>query len=75
MRRLLTETAVVGLAALLVVLVAIEAVFVPHGKPRFPWHFLPGYAAIIGLGACLVVVLLSKALGRTILQRPERADD
>lgn len=75
MRRLLTDPTVAGLAVLLVVLVAVEAVFVPHEKPRFPWHLLPGYAALIGVGACLVVVLLSKALGRMILQRPERSDD
>jgi hypothetical protein len=24
----------------------------PHYSPRFPWHHVPGYAAIIGLGAC-----------------------
>ena len=75
MRRLLTDPSVAGLAALLVVLVVVEAVFVPHEKPRFPWHFVPGYSALIGLGACLVVVLLSKALGRMVLQRPERSDD
>ena len=75
MRRLLTDPPVVGLTVFLVLLVVVEAVFVPHEKPRFPWHFVPGYAALIGLGACLVVVLLSKALGRMVLQRPERSDD
>ena len=75
MRRHLTDPWVAGLALLLVALVVVEAVSVPHEKPRFPWHFVPGYAALIGLGACLVVVLLSKGLGRLVLQRPERADD
>ena len=75
MRRPLTDPTAAGLAGVLVVLVVVEAIFVPHGKPRFPWHFVPGYAGLIGLGACLVVVLLSKALGRMILQRPERSDD
>jgi hypothetical protein len=75
MRRFVRDPAVAGLSALLVVLAAVEAVFVPHETPRFLWHFVPGYAAMIGLGACVVVVLLSKALGRMVLQRPERADD
>ena len=75
MRRLLTDPTAAGLAALLMVLVVVEAAFVPHEKPRFPWHFVPGYAALIGLGACLAVVLLSKALGRMVLQHPERSDD
>lgn len=75
MTRLTRNRAAAGLALLLVVLVALEAVLVPHGKPRFPWHELPGYAAAIGLGACVVVVVASKALGRLVLQRPERDDD
>ncbi len=75
MTRVLLDRVVAVLAAALVVLVAIEAVFVPYDKPVFAWHRLPGYAAIIGLGACLVVVAASKALGMLILQRPEQADD
>ena len=75
MKRLPGDRTVAGLVLVLAVLVVIEAWFLPHGKPRFPWHSLPGYAAGIGLGACVVVVLLSKALGRLVLQRPERADD
>jgi hypothetical protein len=63
------------LAVVLLVLVAIEALWVPHSSPRFPWHHVPGYAAIIGLGACLIVVQLSKALGKWFLQRPEGTDE
>jgi hypothetical protein len=75
MRAVVRDSTVVALAALLAALVVAEATFVPHGKPLFPWHHLPGYAALIGLGACLVVVVGSKALGRLVLQRPERPDD
>lgn len=63
------------LAAVLLVLVAIELLWVPHYSPKFPWHHVPGYAAIIGLGACLLVVQLSKALGKWVLQRPEDPDE
>lgn len=65
----------VALAAVLLALVAVEAIFVPHSSPKFPWHHVPGYAAIIGLGACLIVVQLSKALGAWFLQRPESPDE
>lgn len=64
-----------ALAAVLLVLVLIEALWVPHYSPKFPWHHVPGYAAIIGLGACLLVVQLSKALGKWVLQRPEDRDE
>jgi hypothetical protein len=73
MRR--SSRAAAVLTALLAVLVAVEALFVPYEKPRFPWHGLPGYSALIGFGACLVVVVASKALGRVMLQRPEPSDD
>jgi hypothetical protein len=58
----------------LVVLVVAELLFVPHYKPVFPWHHVAGYAATIGLVSCIVVVLLSKALGAVLLQRPESDD-
>ncbi len=75
MKPVLRERPTRVLAALLLVLVIIEATITPHYAPKFPWHHLPGYAAIIGLGACLVVVIASKALGKAFLQRPERDDD
>jgi len=75
MMSVLRERATWVLAGLLLVLVAIEATVVPHYSPKFPWHHVPGYAALIGLGSCLLVVILSKALGKELLQRPERDDD
>lgn len=61
--------------AVLLVALAIVEILVPHPKPRFPWHHVPGYAGIIGLVGCILVVQLSKALGSWILQRPEASDD
>jgi hypothetical protein len=75
MKRPLRDRTVAGLAAVLAALVIVEAVFAPYEKPLFPWHRLPGYAALIGIGACLVVVVVTKALGRMFLQRPEGPDD
>lgn len=67
----LTRRVTWSLAIGLVVLVLIEALFVRYDHPVFPWHHIPGYAAAIGLGSSIVVVLLSKKLGAWLLQRPE----
>lgn len=75
MREAMKDRVAIIMAAVLAALVLVEYVFVPLDHPRFPWHRVPGYAALIGLGACLVVVQLSKALGGWLLQRPERDDD
>jgi hypothetical protein len=59
------------LAIILALLVLMEALFFRYDHPVFPWHHIPGYAATIGLGSSIVVVLLSKKLGAWLLQRPE----
>jgi hypothetical protein len=75
MKHLTRDRTAAGLAAVLAVLVMVEALFAPYEKPVFPWHRVPGYAALVGIGACLCVVVLSKALGRMFLQRAEGPDD
>lgn len=59
----------------LMILVVAEILGAPHHHPVFPWHRVPGFMAGIGLGACLVVVLASKQIGKRFLQRPENFDD
>jgi lipopolysaccharide export LptBFGC system permease protein LptF len=61
------RVALVLLASMLM-LVTAEVLFVPP-------HYVAGFHAAIGLVACVVVVLLSKALGRALLQRPEATDE
>jgi protein-S-isoprenylcysteine O-methyltransferase Ste14 len=63
------------LAALVAVLVVVEYFFAPHYRPVFPWHHVPGYMALIGLGACVLLVGVAKGLGALFLQRPETSDD
>jgi hypothetical protein len=74
-REYVKDRVALGLAALLLLLVALEAFFMPHDHPRFAWHHVPGYAAMIGLFASLIIVQLSKTVGKRLLQRPERHDD
>ena len=58
------------LSAVLLLLVVVEIAF-PHHAPVFAWHHLTGSHAIIGFVSCVVVVLLSKAVGKWFLQRHE----
>jgi hypothetical protein len=71
MKPRLVDRATVAMSVILVGMVVVQYLFVPHDHPHFPWHYLPGYAAILGLGGCILVVQLSKALGKRLLQRPE----
>jgi hypothetical protein len=63
------------LAAVLVVLMLLEYFVAPHYRPIFPWHHVPGYMGLLGLLSCLVVVILTKLIGKFILQRPEDWDE
>lgn len=74
MRNALKDGATIAMALVLLALVVVEYFFAPHDHPRFPWHRLPGYAALIGLLGSILVVRLSKALGKWLLQRPETDD-
>jgi len=71
MKSLLADRITLGLSIALLVMIALEAFAFPHYHPVFPWHFVPGYAAVIGLVGCIIVVQISKWLGKTLLQRPD----
>jgi hypothetical protein len=73
--RYLADRVVQLLGALLVLLILAEATVYPHYQPAFPWHLIPGYAAVIGLLGCIVVVIGSKWLGKNFLQRAARDDE
>ena len=62
------------LVAALAVLVVVEQ-FASHHGPALPWHEVPGYRGLIGLGACVVVVLVSKWVGKHFLQRSEETHE
>ena len=54
-----------------VISVLLEIVFVGgHGHAPYGIH-TPGFHLAYGLGGCVVIVLVSKWLGKIFLQRPE----
>jgi peptidoglycan/LPS O-acetylase OafA/YrhL len=71
MKEFVKDRVTLLLGVALLALVLLEAMLIPHKHPEFPWHHLPGYAALIGLFGCIAVVQLSKWLGKLLLQRPE----
>jgi hypothetical protein len=74
MKEKTVDRVAIGLGGVLLALVALEATVIPHYHPEFPWHYVPGYSAMIGLFGCLVVVMISKWLGKAFLQRPEETE-
>jgi general stress protein CsbA len=74
MTEILKDRVTLVLAAVLLLLVLLEASVIPHYHPEFWFHHVPGYSAVIGLFGCIVVVLLSKWLGKMFLQRPASDD-
>jgi hypothetical protein len=58
----------------LVVIVALEilVVNVLHlGHPHFPFEKLPGFGSLYGLISCVLIIVVSKLLGKLWLMRPE----
>lgn len=53
----------------LLLLVAVDLLSYKH--PVFPFENLPGFYALFGFLSCLVIVVVSKLLGKYWLQRPE----
>lgn len=52
------------------VLILIEVVFVHH-HAHFWWHEVIGFDVIYGLLGCLVLIVVSKGLGKLFIQRKE----
>lgn len=59
----MSRTALRVTAIALVISVVVDALV---GYSRFP-----GYGAAIGLGGCVAIILVSKWIGTTFLERPE----
>ncbi len=66
MRRVL-----LGLWLLLVLVIIYELFFAHYIHPVFWWHRIPGFFSLYFLISALVVIILSKLLGRYWLQKDE----
>lgn len=51
--------------------VAILLPYVLHVEHHFAWDSIPAFYAIYGGLGCAAIVLLSKALGAALVQKPE----
>ena len=56
-----------GILALLVIL----DVIIPAKYERFPWDGICGFGAVYGFVSCVLIIVVSKALGYALLYRPE----
>ena len=56
-----------GILAFLVILDLI----VPAKYVRFPWDGIGGFGAVYGFVSCVLIIVVSKALGYALLYRPE----
>ena len=56
-----------GILACLVIL----DIVIPAKYERFPWDGIGGFGAVYGFVSCVLIILVSKALGYALLYRPE----
>jgi uncharacterized membrane protein len=56
-----------GILAFLVVLDLLT----PAHYQRFPWDGIGGFGAFYGFVSCVLIIVVSKALGYALLYRPE----
>ncbi len=60
--------------AVLALLVVLDLV-IPPKYVRFPWDEIGGFGAIYGFVSCVLIIVVSKALGYALLYRPENHYD
>lgn len=56
--------------AVMAALIGLDAL-IPAKYERFPWDGIPGFGAVYGLVACILIIVVSKALGYALLYRRE----
>ena len=56
-----------GILACLVIL----DIVIPAKYERFPWDGIGGFGAVYGFVSCVLIIVVSKALGYALLYRPE----
>jgi len=58
-----------------VALAEIVSLFMPHEEHHFPFESWPAFGSIYGLVSCVVIIVLSKLLGKVWLMRRENYYD
>ena len=66
-RRRILAWIMCGVLALLVILDFV----IPSGYDRFWWESVSGFGAVYGFISCALIIVVSKALGKAFLNRPE----
>lgn len=56
--------------AVLALMVVIDF-FLPRHHPHFFWDLVPGFSAVFGFIACVLIIVVSKAFGHYWVARPE----
>jgi uncharacterized membrane protein len=56
-----------GILAVLVIL----DILIPAKYERFPWDDIGGFGALYGFVSCVLIIVVSKALGYALLYRSE----
>jgi len=54
----------------LAIIVAVDF-FIPREHAHYPWDHIPGFYALFGLIACILIVVLAKTLGKKWLMKKE----
>lgn len=49
----------------------IADLIIPAAYQRYPWDGIGGFGAMYGLVSCIVIIVVSKALGYAFLYKPE----
>jgi hypothetical protein len=52
-------------------LVVVIDFFLPRPYLHFFWDSIPGFSAVYGLFSCILIIVVSKALGKLWLSKPE----
>lgn len=49
----------------------VADILTPSAYNRFPWESIGGFGAVYGFFSCVLIIVVSKALGYALLYRPE----